>query len=667
MRLAEALSELGVPEPTNQMELAAFGDDLYYRVDSTDLDNEDAVAASARQSAPEFVALAEAAARADDPRSDELLRQAAEVLPELRRLVFLDTADVALNCPRLIAGNARRLASALAEQVESTRHGDGLQAYAYLEVLTRLGLTQSAARLRALDLLMSVTSQDAPDLLERLPPLVGLAFELWGEGELAGVLQKLSEYNEAKVDALFELALVRLRDALDGDSMDVVMAGLAAARDQLLTVESMAESRDDAAIYRCALDVVISFGAAASGIANDTSAHISKLSEAMSQRLSFSNRASMGTWAVPRRQAEVEWYALANILRRAAGPLGQSSWLTPIETLGHVLDAYRAARSVSVITAKGLRIVLEPTVEAAFIRREGLLAHLRDALEADKVQGVDKEAAKELLESLSSPDRSDGGGAVGKVWAAAPALAAELGSMVDQAIAAELVRAIDQAPAVIGWMNEEAKARARARARKTDPVIDQLLGAVFDGLESCADLIGTVREEFVELITEVLRFAADRADVGRGGGGPDVSYLFPPKDGKAFTEAYLQRDVNSWLKSSSLRRFTRMEEPDVAAGRADITVTQMHRFTIEVKREQRDVARSAVLAAYGGQAAAYSVVGPRLSLAMVLDLTDHTHGVQSLTESVWVDQVPVAGGLPRHVVTVVIRGNRPTPRETKSP
>ena len=72
------------------------------------------------------------------------------------------------------------------------------------------------------------------------------------------------------------------------------------------------------------------------------------------------------------------------------------------------------------------------------------------------------------------------------------------------------------------------------------------------------------------------------------------------------------------------------------------------------------------MAAYGAQAAAYSVAGPRLSFEMILDLTDHTHGTPSLKESLWVQEVPIAGGEPRHVVTVVIRGNRPTPREMKT-
>ena len=168
------------------------------------------------------------------------------------------------------------------------------------------------------------------------------------------------------------------------------------------------------------------------------------------------------------------------------------------------------------------------------------------------------------------------------------------------------------------------------------------------------------------MLTYILKFAADRANVGRMNGGPDVHYLFKPSNGKSFTENYLQRDVATWLKATSLRTHVEMEQHDVAAGRADVTVTQTHKFTIEVKRELHDVSPAALLKAYGGQAVAYSVTGPAVSIEMVLDLTDQTRGTPSLEESVWVQEVPISGGKPRHVVTIVIHGNRVTPREMKS-
>lgn len=183
-------------------------------------------------------------------------------------------------------------------------------------------------------------------------------------------------------------------------------------------------------------------------------------------------------------------------------------------------------------------------------------------------------------------------------------------------------------------------------------------------------IVKTSAERFVRSssrwVTVVLRFTADRVDAGRESWKQDIAYLFPPSPGDApFGEEFLQKDVYRWLGNSALRPYTRLEEKDVAAGRADVSVTRSHRFVIEEKRELSNASRESLHVAYGGQAAAYSTGGPRISLEMVLDPTNHTDGVASLANSVWVDEV-LAGGETRHVVMVVVRGNRPTPRQTKT-
>ena len=72
------------------------------------------------------------------------------------------------------------------------------------------------------------------------------------------------------------------------------------------------------------------------------------------------------------------------------------------------------------VSAEGLRIVLEPTVEAAFIHREGLLAHLRDALDAGEVPERDVGVARALLESVSAIGGRGGGERRGKYGGRAP-------------------------------------------------------------------------------------------------------------------------------------------------------------------------------------------------------------------------------------------------------
>ena len=234
----------------------------------------------------------------------------------------------------------------------------------------------------------------------------------------------------------------------------------------------------------------------------------------------------------------------------------KASWLTPVESLSRVLAAYQASRSVTVMSPDGLRVVLEPTVEAAFLRREGLLERLRAALDAGEVPDEEAEAARDLLEAVTSGEGSGGGDAAGKVWATAPVLAAELGVSAESEAVEALARAVDVAPEAVAWMNDGAEARARALARSADPVVDELLGTVLDGLAECEDLVATVRDEFLELVTTVLRFAADRADASRESWKQDIAYLFPPPGGEGqFTEDFLQKDVYKWMCNSGLRPF----------------------------------------------------------------------------------------------------------------
>lgn len=664
MSLMEALGELAVPGTSDTAELNAFGDALYARVDKADLDDASAVAAAVTALAPEFASLAEAAARAGDTHAGDLFAALAEALPGLQNVMFVDAADVALSSPHFLAAHGKPLAGALAERAEATRTTQGLQAYAYLEVLTRLGLTEATGRFRAMAFMASVTLGDSADLLERLPRLVGLAMDQWREDTLGSVLTTLLEHPDAQADALFELGQQMLRSALEANSVESVMQGLVEARARFAEVEAAEEARDDATIYRAALDVLVAFSAAPTGVQADPAEAVTALSEALGRRAAFSTRAAMGGWASPRRLAETEWFALANTLRLAVPELGKAAWREPAETLSQVLAAYQASRSVSVISSDGLRVVLEPPVRAAFIAQKGLLEHLRAALAAGDLPEGQVEDAWVLLEAVDAGGGAAGGDAVGKVWSSAPALAAALGVDADFEGANVLARAVDDVPEVVAFFNDEAEERARALARSADPVVDGLLGTVVDGLVNCEDFNGTVREEFIEVMTGVLRFTADRVDAGRESWRKDIAYLFPPEKGDPpFGEDLLQKDVYKWLGNSPMRPYTRLEERDVAAGRADVSVTRSHRFVIEVKRELSDASRAALHAAYGGQAAAYSAGGPRVSLELVLDLTDHSDGVPSLANSVWVDEV-LAGGETRHVVTVVVRGNRPTPRQT---
>ncbi|BCW05662.1 hypothetical protein [Arthrobacter sp. NtRootA1] len=667
MRMEKALKREAVPDPADLDALVSFGDELYQSVEPTDFADQDVLTLCARDCAPEFIALAEAAARAHDVHAPTLLQEAANALPRLVRLVFAEASDVALSSPYLIKLQERAIANGLESRFEQVRNNGGLQAYAYLQTLTRMGLVSAAAKFKALGLFCSIDVEtDSDELLERLPRLAGMAKEQWNADELDPVLQSLVTHEVSKSDAMFELGQLALRNALEASTLEEIVGKLAHARDAFYGVERREEGRDDATLIRAALDIVLAF-ISSPRLPASASESWEELHVALWRRTAFSTRARLGEWAAPRAQAEIEWYRLSASLQQVIAPLGKPSWIKPIDTLQSVLAAYQASRSLTVISPEGIRKVLEPTIEAAFIRREGLLGHLKDVLHADELLPLERDAAEAILAATSS-SATNGSDTPGKLWSVAPSLASELGLEFGSPEADGFIELAERAPTALALLNKKAEARARALSRESDPIVDDLISKVVAELATCEDFvrIETVREEFLDILTNLLRFAADRVDASRESWKDEIRYLFPPSDGKPFTEDFLQKDAYSWLSSSSLRPHIRMEERDIASGRADITIAQEHRFVVEVKRELKDSSRQSVASNYGGQAAAYSAAGPRLSIALILDLTDHAQGVPSLRESVWVDAVAIPNAAPRHVVTIVVRGNRQVPRHTKS-
>lgn len=156
------------------------------------------------------------------------------------------------------------------------------------------------------------------------------------------------------------------------------------------------------------------------------------------------------------------------------------------------------------MTAPGLRVVLEPTVEAAFLRHDGLMNPLRGLVEDEELPTDELEVARHLLAVVTTPKGSSGD-AAGNARAAAPDLAAELGDDLSLAIADELVAASETAPNLLRTLNNAAKTRARLRARESDPIVDRLLERVIAGLDRCPGLDGTALEEFTEMLTYILK------------------------------------------------------------------------------------------------------------------------------------------------------------------
>lgn len=129
-------------------------------------------------------------------------------------------------------------------------------------------------------------------------------------------------------------------------------------------------------------------------------------------------------------------------------------------------------------------------------------------------------------------------------------------------------------------------------------------------------------------------------------------------------ERTLQLDCANFLRVS-LASAVRLEQSDVAGGRADIVVEHLGvRLVIEVKREDGDASHEGLRARYGAQASEYSNTNARIGFMLVLDRsrTDGTAG--DIEEKFSVQTVTKAGDKePRTLVLAVMPGKRKRPSE----
>ncbi|MCC3270366.1 hypothetical protein MUG94_07450 [Arthrobacter gengyunqii] len=657
MGLFESLANECVPEELTVESISAYGDRILRQSAAENWDEEASKLSSAPL--PELIALAEACVRNGKAESLPLVRLAMRELTETAwNLVFTDASDVFLNCPGILAAEGDRVLRKLLERFESLRNtGSGFQAYNYLETATRIALAGAARELRVVDVLLDLTTDDSPELLERVPRLLGIADEVWGQSRSRNVLLLLTDVEETRGAALFELGLAELRDSLSASNHVDVRTHLTAGRDNFLAAERVVESQDDASMYRRVLDAVLSFGSV--DAVNRVNEAVDALSLVVDRRAALMTGLGVRDWLQSRGRAEVEWFSVARMLKECVQDLHRASWLQPAQAMERVLSAYRADRSITVLnSASGLRMVIQPVIHAAFIRREGLLAHLEDLASEPTTEETASAVLREFLTAVRNESPDEGGDCLGKALEIAPNLTMGLGVSSAPAI----VHLVEQQPDLAAQLERDYAERRLASQLATDPLIDDLLASTRIALSDSPDFNGKTEIEFLGLAELIFQFMASRADIGRRTLGPRTEYLYPHPAGKTYTENYLQRDLGEFLQGTPLRPGVRFEESDVGSGRADLTVsTYLNRFSIEIKREIEDAGRESIRRKYSAQAAGYAVSSAGLGVLMVLDLTSHGNGVPSVRDSVWVEKVSIPSGADRFLLVGVVRGNRPTP------
>ncbi len=170
---------------------------------------------------------------------------------------------------------------------------------------------------------------------------------------------------------------------------------------------------------------------------------------------------------------------------------------------------------------------------------------------------------------------------------------------------------------------------------------------------------------FNVILLLTFRYLISRMDLSKGN-APSLSFLFKPENGMQLpTEDKLQQDFFNFIYGIINSGITKIEQCDIASGRADITVTtDGYRFVIEVKRESSDASFDNLKKLFINQTTEYQNTGIRLGILLVLDLTEKKNGIAHVTEQVQavVVQRPNESSK-RGIVIVRIPGNKVRPSD----
>ncbi len=565
---------------------------------------------------------------------------------------FREATNFLLVHPHLLARMGVKLQGILQGRVEERGSGEAALVAVYaLEALFRMALANAATRHRPLTLMVEVGAEETGLFAEHAAKLAGAAFHVWREGSLLTALERLARVPDAEAEATFELGLAWLSRALEATARNDARDLLEIARAFFDRAHVTGGGREDAQAYRATVDLLRGFSEGKAPA--DLEVPLAELESAVRSRATWLDVANLPAWLRPRVDRDAQWLELLRITKSAASHLSRPSWLQAASVLDQVLAVYDADRTIE--SGPGLRALLRPRIEAAFVRERGLLAHLDDLLADEGWQFGRRKSAAALRAHIASLVQE--GSRPGKAREGVPYPMLR-GVLRDENLLASL--SAEEASMLEDGLQE----RARHAENIGSPILQRIMTKFTQELARCADYQGETRRDFNDLLLHVLTFCIDRLDASRKERGPRGEYLYRANA----TEWDLQSDLRQYLVGNFRRADVRTEVEGVAAGRADIYVSLgARRFIIELKRDAKDVSQAG-LRKYLGQAGAYQATNVRLGMLGVLDLVERTGPAPHVEESVWADAiVPEGGSLARHVVVFRVAGRLERPSSLSTP
>lgn len=503
-----------------------------------------------------------------------------------------------------------------------------------------LAQAAGASRPSVIAALDDVRADDKPMLVARAARLAGLAW-LWSQSpDLTVILERLALSDEASDQALYELALIALDDALGQTGIASLLSGLEAASEAFSRASAAGPDLDEAAALNHAVSAVAGYCTGRSP--REVESDIALTRAIAGARLVDMDRAALRGWLRPSFASETAWYGLVSALEGLPRRLEEASWLDAVPVLRQ-LGRLRESLTVE-LASERLRAAVIDRTAGSLVAREGLRAHVRSWADDPSTPPEEREQAQSLLETMAQvrgvgPGKSSGG------TGEAP------DGSIDPLQALARLDDLGYGSALVG---------------KLEQVYVQLT----DALRGHPDYTGTVGSDIRVLIKNMIRFLAHCLDVTPSAAEGFFDFLFALKD-----EVPLERELQKSLWHSLClsadgipQHQIQRETPDIGAGRADISITRPDwRCVIEIKRELVDASREGIRK-YLGQAASYLLTGPKLGFLVVLDLCSQRAWSLTVEDNCWIEQVQgAADSAPRVIVVWRIPGGRPAPSSVKTP
>jgi hypothetical protein len=324
-------------------------------------------------------------------------RKAAETLIVTGLRANRDRAGLTRILMRLVeqpVGDLRPYVAALDARARDSAMHDILRVDAAAWLL-RLALVDTRWKHMALAALLVLEDVDDPHAEPMVSRLAAAAYETFRDPEALNILDRQIGRSPLAIQAQTERAIIALAEALDQSGPEQIGDRLAEAERLLRSAVAADESRRDSKIY---LIVAQALGLLADGRAPEISL-VDELKQEAVVRALWDRTAPGYEWLAPSPAADLDWVPVIDDLQTLAVDLAQPSWFDAARTMDNVLRAYLHNRSIRDDFGSAARLI-QPAIEAAFVRERGLLAHLDQWIVHHGSQAMDVSDAAQLRANI---------------------------------------------------------------------------------------------------------------------------------------------------------------------------------------------------------------------------------------------------------------------------